>query len=328
MQELTCRNRFKYHRKLAFVVVLSGLAATLSGCTDEELHSYITEFDTAVSTASSAINGVYNDVNDFKRKNYIASIRLQPGAEIGYQTPVPGTTKTLSTGLVSYYSDAYISARVVAFKSLASYTGGLALLAGSDSPKEAEAAIKTMGDRIGEFGNQIQKFNTDGDPIDVKKFATPISQLIGLVARHAIEIRRDKKLSSSLEASNKVVDEITKELENDLNEISDVKKNGAEEVLARYRVAYNSTSNLLGGGITDGTRRGFLSDIENAGKTAADISRENPAPLVAKIRTIHKHLVEYVLTKGKKKKGEGSIELVADLHSLTEDTKALRISSR
>ncbi len=275
------KNSFKY-------LILLSTTLGLTGCSDDQLRQGVDKFNKSVQSSSASIKTAYLSVNDQMRHRYFIELRMSPGTK----------AEEIDTAMVKHYSDDYIQARLLAFNALSSYTEGLAALASSTAPADAEAAIKTTGEKVSGLLTQIQGLGKSNKALQVAQLSTPISQLVGLLANQLLEMAKDNYLRVDLKESNTSVDQLCQALEDDLNEMTKIASlPESEKLLALYRVQYNGDAKLLNGSITDSTRTDFLQDYEAAATDAANISSANPAPLVEKIRTVHKKLIAYLETR-------------------------------
>jgi cytochrome c556 len=274
-------------------VALPLIIFSLSACTDSELRDGVSRFNNAVQSSLSSIKTTYGNVNDQIRHRYFEELLLTPGMK----------AEEVDTSMINHYSDDYIQARLLAFNALASYTAGLASLASSTAPADAEAAIQATGNKLSTLSTQIQALTKSSKNLQVAQFSTPISQLVGLLADQLLEMAKDNYLRQDLKQSNKSVDDLCQALEDDLNEMANVASlPQAEKILALYRLQYNGDPKLLSGPATDGLRASFLKDYETAAKDAADITATNAAPLVEQIRTVHNKLIQYLEARQSKSK--------------------------
>lgn len=297
------------------------ISSQLSSCSDEQLREYVEKFETSVQSATSAVRAKYAGINDLRRTAYLTQVRLQPGKKVEIKDKEGDT----NTGLVRYYSEDYIQARVIAFQALASYTEGLALMAASDSPQRAEQSLKVTGDRINQLSSKLSAIDSAGQSVELTKFSTPISRLAGIATRELLEYIKDKNLRDSLTNSEAAVRELSKALTDDLNEVNAVVE-GAEwaSILARYRALYNDNSQLLNGTYLDSGRTTVLKDIEQVAKRYADLDSTNPARLIANIQLAHDQIIDYLsLNKRKRSKEDFTQLLDSDLRQFEADAKAV-----
>lgn len=300
---------------------------SLTGCTDEQLREYVSRFDKSVQTAASAVRAKYSAVNDVRRIAYLTQVRLQPGTEIEVRHEVNGVKEP--TGLVQYYSDEYVEARLLAFQALSSYTEGLALMAASNAPKEAEEALRVTGDRLTQLGKRLEALDTKSKPLAVTQLATPIANLVALATNHLLEYVKDRNLKDSLLASESHVRNLSRILIDDLNEINSVVE-GAEwaSILAKYRTLYNGNSQLLNGTYLDAGRAAVLKDIEGVAKRYADLGSSNPAILVQNVQLAHEQIIDYLNANNKKRSKEEFGKLLdADIRQFENDAQIVSSSS-
>jgi hypothetical protein len=190
-----------------FLAMLFLCSVGLTACSDEQLRAYVDRFDKSVQAASVGVRQKYLGINDLRRTAYLTQVRLQPGLKVESVVEVNGVKEP--TGLIQYYSNEYIEARLLAFQALTSYTEGLALMACSDAPARAEQSLKVTGERVEQLGKQIEALTPQSKGSKVTAFATPVARLAGLATRQLLEYVKDRNLKRSLLESQEAVHELS-----------------------------------------------------------------------------------------------------------------------
>jgi len=311
--------------KFHLVVLLSVASClTLTGCNDAELRQYVSKFDESVQAAKVAVRDRYSSANDFRRDLYVASVRFNKG------TSLEVTKDKKPTGLVKYYSDDYIDARILAMDALAKYTEGLAALALSDAPERSKEAFIQMGEEVGALSeqlNRLNKLNSNNPDLKIAELSTPVASLVGIIAEKILTHVQSKAVKASLKDSKLEVQKLCTALEDDLNELAITDQEQAlAKLLAVGRTYYNNTDELINGIPTDDTRVGLLSDLSLLGKQQADVSTNNPAKLVRRIRKVHDQIIEFIEPP---KKEESQVkQILSSIKSMPSEKKENKSETR
>jgi hypothetical protein len=346
------------YRQPVFWLLLSTLA--LSGCNAERLQNAVVQLDTSTSKATTAFRTYYDGLNDFRRDYYFTTLRFRPNREMGeiesIKIKVPkipqgntmpadpavatGTTEemsiTQSTGLIDYYSQPEIAARLGALKALSDYTQGLAKLAGANVGEEAKTEVRGITDNMKSIAAHIQSFSKKkGDTF--ANYAGPIGELAGIAAEAWLNAKQSKDLRQCVIDGAPKVDALLKLLDRDF-QLTDqtVDTLGKNQVLQYYIDFYNDNyvialkpepeskpkSELEGKPkfsalVIDKERIEFLNQAQHAANSLSTLKHFEPAGFLAALKKAHEHVLK--LAENKATDEESFKELLSDLSNLMNE---------
>lgn len=299
----------------------------LTGCGNREtLLKEITDFNKSVQTGTEAITVYYSSVNDQELQLYSLILELSPNCEVGdkinYNCLDPnfhpsGNQKDFFDSPLKQppFPVESIQVRVSLLKELADYSQQLASLAGDSSAAKFQGNITTLQTRLSELEKKFQelqdrKSNLPDSTIS-KRYIGPLSTIIGILRKIAIQEAQWKKIRKSIieaeEPVNTVLTSVADDLDTYALPLKILDADAQYSLLINY---YNQNRSHF----AQQERAAIISKIVTY-KTSFDLAAINkPSKLPNDLKNAHKSLVKLA-------KSDGSIKDIAELRAWLENFK-------
>ena len=265
------------------IAVLSCVLA--AGCAQLDIKEPVAKFQAATATATTTIGSYYQELNTYERNLYLLDRLVDPSKEVflkegGKDTPLLGKP----------FSQDAIDARLALFKRIADYAANLAELAGNDAPARFQTNISALGTSLQQVRTDFTTLTQAGgaqSDARAKDYTGPISQLIGVIGKMALEKRRSDELRAALSEGEKPISEILTFLERDFKTyIAATRVAGQRQVLDTWMQYYNKNRKNM----NLEQRKGVLDHINAA---AVDIDAfGDPTAVIRKMGKAHSALVK------------------------------------
>lgn len=320
------------------LILCAGTNSLLSGCATQVPSNAVTEFDQAVSSASSSLEKYYQAANSSLRQKYLDELRFHPDMTAGQIAAISG--QPYNTGLLYYFKPGDVQVRVVALEVLGNYARGLQVLNSNDAPERVEKSLTEIGGRLSSLDASVQTLLGDkGEKFETAGYGKPISAIAGMTLKIWLNKKRDAALQRSIQANAKTVDELFGRLESDVDVVHGVYVAAAKDSV-RWRTEYFN-QNLVApkdaqGAIAltpeklnlmkvDSNRQKFLQELATASANVAAIDIANPRPLIQSMRLAHKKLVVCTAQSGAAK-SKSYLELLGNLQGFVSQSKKISIA--
>jgi hypothetical protein len=287
-------------------------ALLLSACVTADFKEPVGKFTTAMATANAGIGTYFKEMNAFERQVYLKGVLYNGTVDVG------ASVNAKPTGLLPVFSAASIKARLDSISLLSAYGERLAAVAGSDAPTRFEAGSKVLGDNLnslaGTFDKLSKKTGTEADAT-AKNYVGPITAIIGVFGKIALETKRDAALTEAINKAAPDVEKVLALLESDLKTVVDpLLETGLLQQLAAASDYYNHNRATM----SFEQRQAVLDQIDVlAAKYQAAVTAR-PEEAVDSIRDAHAALVKYANSSRKPQDLNALIEAIDTFNNRLE----------
>ena len=260
------------------------IALSTTGCAARQWAEPIGEFKKSVDASVEVIGDYYEELCAYERKVYLDTAYLDPTREIlwtdatGQPTPLSGRV----------FSTASIQARLDALRLVSADARRLADLAGSSAPPKFASNANGLGASLTGLAKTFEGLSSKD--VAAKAYFCPVSSLVGVLGRIALEERRDAALQLAIRDGDQPVTDILNQLEIDFSAVIEpLRATGEKLLLADLVNDYNLTRTS----ISAEARRRKLDRIQDAADSYFKAVAANPTNLIAGLRDSHRALITY-----------------------------------
>ncbi len=310
-------------QRLQVVLVCTSVVVLLSGCNSAISLTNVVEFSNAIDKAAAALGRYYQSVNDLARQKYFDELRFKTDKQMGATDVVEWDENdqklTYNTGLIFYYNPNDIQLRVQVLTLLGKYVQGLAALASSDAPQQAEGAIQGISADMSGISTNASALIGNDNSKSAQDYGVPITQITSMCVKSWLEHKRERSLTDSITQNADNIDKLFKNLERDTSLLSQTyanNANGSLLVWVNYYNNYETSKNENKELPLDSSRQQILQGAYSAASKIALIGAADPKILIQTMHRAHKDLVEYSKNRNYPKK-ERELQLLAELRLFT-----------
>jgi hypothetical protein len=254
------------------------------GCATAQWAKPIGDFKASVDGSVAVIGAYYEGLNAYERRIYLETVYLNPKEEVLWTDS--SSKPTPLAGRV--FSAESIKARLDALRLISTYARRLADLAGSEAPTRFASNADLLGASLAGLSKTFE--GLAGTDPSAAAFVGPVSSLIGVVGRIALENRRDAAITLAIEQGDKPVTTILDQVEQDLSAVVDPLRASGEKLLLAELVNDYNTNRMK---LSPDERRRRIERIATATDNYFAAIASNPGGLVAGLRDAHRAMVKY-----------------------------------